>query len=340
MSAPNGARALLDDLRAMVHPALREAVERMDPPSAAISAYHLGWTDEHGAATGSGGGKSVRAGLAVLSAAAAGAPPRVGVAGAVAVELVHNFSLLHDDVIDGDEQRRHRATVWTIWGVPEAILAGDAMVVAAQQALIDSGSARALDALRLLQSATSSIIHGQFEDIRFESRQDVTLEQVTAMAWRKTSSLLAASASIGAVLADASSDVEQALYEYGSRLGSAFQLVDDLLGVWGDPTVTGKPVLSDLRSRKKTLPLTYAVQRGLPESDRLRDWLRSDAELTEDELAGIARLIEICGGRDWAMREARANIERGIAALERVDIPPRVRAALLDLAAFVVGRED
>src|ERR1700742_5021396 len=123
--------------RDMVLPAMRAAVERMDPTSAAISSYHLGWTDENGEAQKSSGGKAMRPALALLSARAAGAPAEIGVPGAVAVELVHNFSLLHDDVMDGDTERRHRRTVWAIWGAPAAILAGDALLALAHEVLLE-----------------------------------------------------------------------------------------------------------------------------------------------------------------------------------------------------------
>jgi geranylgeranyl diphosphate synthase type I len=340
LSTATSARALLDELRVVVEPAMRSAVEAMDPVSSAISAYHLGWTEADGTPVASSGGKAVRSGLAVLSAQAAGAHAEIGIPGAVAVELVHNFSLLHDDVIDGDEQRRHRPTVWAIWGVADAILAGDAMLVAAQRALVDAPQGDAIGALRLLQNATQSIIHGQFEDIRFETRQDVTLEECLAMAGRKTSSLLSASAAIGAVLAGAPEATIAALAEFGERLGAAFQLVDDLLGIWGDPSVTGKPVLSDLRSRKKTLPVTYSLSTGRPEAAALRDFLAGTGDAPDDQLAEMARIIEVCGGRDWAMREAQSQIGLAARALDDAGIPEPARGQLIDVAAFVARRDD
>ena len=183
-----------------------------------------------------------------------------GLPGAVAVELVHNFSLLHDDLMDGDLERRHRRTVWAIWGAPDrdpgrrrAARAG------ARGAARDRPSPAPAAPRWLLATTTRELTRGQVQDVAFESRSDVTLDECLDMAGGKTGALLAASAAIGAVLAGAADDVVDALTTFGSQFGLAFQLVDDVLGIWGDPTVTGKPVYSDLRSRKKSLPVTYAL---------------------------------------------------------------------------------
>jgi geranylgeranyl diphosphate synthase type I len=325
--------------RDTVLPAMRAAVDRMDPTSAAISSYHLGWTDEAGQPQKVTGGKAVRPALALLSARAAGAAAEVGVPGAVAVELVHNFSLVHDDVMDGDTERRHRRTVWAVWGVPSAILTGDAMLTVAQEVLLDSGSPHAMEALRVLLGATRELIRGQVDDVAFETRDDVSLAECQQMAAGKTGALLAASASIGAVLATGPSATSAALSSYGDHLGAAFQLVDDLLGIWGDPAVTGKPVLNDLRSRKRSLPVTYALSRGGVAGRELGDWLRTSGEDSETDLLRAAQLVEDGGGRRWAAREAERRMRLAQAALEEGDIPVDVRDELNDLARFVVTRD-
>src|SRR5262249_55207275 len=181
-----------------------------------------GWTEADGRPATGCSGKALRPALALLSAQAAGAPLEAGLPGAVAVELVHNFSLLHDDVMDGDAQRRHRPTVWAVWGVPTAILAGDAMLAAAQEVLLASGSAHGPQAALLLLQATRELIRGQHEDLAFERRRDVTVEECLRMAEGKTGALLAASAAIGAVLAGAPAEVVEALEGYGDHLGLAF----------------------------------------------------------------------------------------------------------------------
>jgi geranylgeranyl diphosphate synthase, type I len=326
--------------RDAVVPALRKAVARLDPTTRAHASYHLGWTDAEGRPTAGNGGKAVRPALALLSAEAAGAPAHAGVPGAVAVELVHNFSLLHDDLMDGDVERRHRPTVWAVWGASAAILTGDALLALAQEVLLDCSSPHATAAGRLLAGATRELIRGQVEDLAFEKRNDVTVEQCLNMAAAKTGSLLSASAAVGAVLAGAEADVADALSMYGAHVGLAFQLVDDLLGIWGDPAVTGKPVFSDLRSRKKSLPVTYALSQGGPAARELAAWLATPDAVSEDDLRRAAQLVADAGGREWAATEAERRMRLGESALAEVALPDRPRADLIALGRFIVHRES
>jgi geranylgeranyl diphosphate synthase, type I len=332
--------------RDAVAPATRAFLARLDDTSAAIAAYHLGWTDVAGAPIPGGGGKAVRPALATLSAQAAGAAAQVGIPGAVAVELVHNFSLVHDDVMDGDTERRHRPTVWAVWGATSAILTGDALLALAQEVLLEGISPHRAAAARLLAEATRHLIRGQVQDVAFERRQDVTVAECLEMVSGKTGALISASAAIGAVLAGAAPEVVDALSTFGAQLGIAFQLVDDVLGIWGDPEVTGKPVFSDLRSRKKSLPVTYALTQGGRPGRELAEWLASAAPTGADptgaDLTGVARaadLIDAAGGRDWAAAEARRRIKAATRALAGVPILSGPREELIAIAHFIVARE-
>ncbi|MBV9141951.1 MAG: polyprenyl synthetase family protein [Pseudonocardiales bacterium] len=339
--APSALRRAQD----VVAPATRAFIARLDDTSAAIASYHLGWTDASGAPTGQGGdkggGKAIRPALATLSAQAAGAPAQVGIPGAVAVELVHNFSLVHDDVMDGDTERRHRPTVWAVWGTTSAILTGDALLALAQEVLLEGSSPHRAAAARLLAEATRHLIRGQVQDVAFERRGDVTVAECLEMVSGKTGALITASAAIGAVLAGASAEVVAALSTFGAQLGIAFQLVDDLLGIWGNPEHTGKPVFSDLRLRKKTLPVTYALTHGGSPGRELADWL-AGSEPPGSDSTGAARaadLIEAAGGRDWAATEAQHRLAVATQALAAVPIPTGPREELIAIAHFIVTRE-
>lgn len=325
--------------RDLVDPALRAAVDRLDPTSRRLARYHLGWTTADGAQAHAGSGKAIRPALAVLAACAVGGPDTVAVPGAVAVELVHNFSLLHDDLMDGDVERRHRTTVWALWGAPAAILTGDAMLALATQVLLDAGTPEGVAAAGLLADATRQLISGQFDDLAFERRSDVTVEECLAMAAAKTGALLACSAAVGAVLAGADRASVDAVSDYGAELGLAFQLVDDLLGIWGEPDATGKPVGSDLRARKKSLPVTYAMTRGGDAGRELADWLATDGPDTASDIAHAATLVESAGGRAWATEEARRRLVLAERALGRVELLEPPRAELVALGRFVVARE-
>ncbi|MHC0431453.1 polyprenyl synthetase family protein [Streptomyces sp. O3] len=337
--------ALLERGRTMATPVLRAAVDRLAPPMDTVAAYHFGWIDAEGRPSAGDGGKAVRPALALLSAEAAGAAPEVGVPGAVAVELVHNFSLLHDDLMDGDEQRRHRDTVWKVHGPAQAILVGDALFALANEILLEIGTVEAGRATRRLTTATRSLIDGQAQDISYEHRERVSVLECLEMEGNKTGALLACAVSIGAVLGGADDRTADVLEKYGYHLGLAFQAVDDLLGIWGDPEATGKQTWSDLRQRKKSLPVVAALDAGGPASERLAELLAADAKspdfdsFSEEEFAARAALIEEAGGRDWTAQEARRQHTVALEALDAVDMPDRVRAQLTALADFVVVRK-
>jgi geranylgeranyl diphosphate synthase, type I len=325
--------------RGAVTQALRTALEQLDETSRMQAGYHFGWTDLDGQPTGGNGGKAVRPSLALLSAEAAGAPAATGMPGAVAVELVHNFSLLHDDLMDGDVERRHRRTVWSVWGPSSAILTGDALLTLATEVLLDSGSPNAAAATKLLAGATRELIRGQVLDLAFERRAQVTEDECLDMAAAKTGALLSTSAAIGAVLAAGPDRLVAALARYGAELGLAFQLVDDMLGIWGDPEVTGKPVCSDLRSRKKSLPVTYTLAHGGAAAQELAEWLADTGAHDEAALHRAAELVAAAGGRDWAAGEADRRLALALRALDAVDMPDQARDGLVALGEFIVSRE-
>ncbi|MBK3634433.1 polyprenyl synthetase family protein [Streptomyces sp. MBT97] len=337
--------AFLERGRTLATPVLRAAVDRLAPPMDTVAAYHFGWIDAQGNPTDGDGGKAVRPALAVLSAEVTGAAPEVGVPGAVAVELVHNFSLLHDDLMDGDEQRRHRDTVWKVHGPAQAILVGDALFALAGEILLELGTAEAARATHRMTVATRALIDGQAQDISYEHRDRVSVEECLEMEGNKTGALLACASSIGAVLGGADARTADALEKYGYHLGLAFQAVDDLLGIWGDPEATGKQTWSDLRQRKKSLPVVAALAAGGSASERLGEILAADAKssefdsFSEGEFAARAALIEEAGGRDWTAEEARRQHTVALEALNAVDMPEQVRDRFTALADFVVVRK-
>ena len=332
-------QALVD--QALVDQALRSGLQRLDPRSHFLCAYHLGFVDDQGRPDRAGG-KGVRGRLALLSARATGAPVQVGLPAAVAVELVHNFSLLHDDLMDGDAIRRHRPAVWARFGTAEAILAGDAMLSLATELLAEAPGPTVCWALRCLSATTRRLIAGQTRDLAFEGRADVALDACAAMADDKTGSLLSCAASLGAVLADGPADLALALADYGTHLGLAFQLNDDLLGIWGNPQVTGKPVLADLRANKMSLPVVAALRSEKPAAARLagRYPRPPDAPaLDDDALYEVADLVEAAGGRAWVIEAAARELKTALGALHGHAIPGPVEAELVRLGHDLAGRE-
>lgn len=346
MTPTIGVPQVLERTRQAITPAMTAAVDRLAPEIRKLAAYHLGWTDPEGNPIAGAGGKGIRPTLAMLGAAAAWADPEVGVPGGVAIELVHNFSLIHDDIIDSDTERHHRPTVWSLFGVGPAIVAGDALQVLAHQILLEASGEWGPAASAALADATAAMIAGQADDIAFENRRDVTVEQCTAMCAAKTGALLGCAASIGALLAGAPPATVGALRDYGRHLGLAFQAVDDLLGIWGDPARTGKPAGSDLRQRKKSMPVVSALAAGGEEADELRLLIVGSADsdepvppLSSDEIDRARYLVEACGGREWTTVRAKANLDAALGALERVRLSALPHRDLADIAVFVVERE-
>ena len=323
----------LNRARDLVWPALRSAVDTLEPDLRAVAVHHFGWNDD-----GAGGGKAVRPALALASAAAVGGSPETAVDGAIAVELIHNFSLLHDDIMDRDQERHHRPTAWTVFGEARAILAGDALANLATQVLLRRDTAEAARATALLADATARMIAGQSEDMSREGRVGVRVEEVVAMHAAKTGALLSCASAIGAVLAGGDQEVVSRLAGFGIQVGIAFQAVDDLLGIWGRPELTGKPRWNDLRQRKSSLPVVAALEAQCDEAERLRELL-SRADLSEAEIAEAAELVEQCGGRRHASDEAERRLGLALRELDRASIERDAHDELEGLARFIVERE-
>jgi geranylgeranyl diphosphate synthase type I len=330
---------VLTRARFLVQPALRAAVDDLaDQRMRLIAGYHLGWLDAEGREIDGGGGKAIRPTLAVLSAEAGGGAAADGVAAAVAVELVHNFSLLHDDIMDRDVERRHRPTGWVVFGEGQAILAGNAMLTAAVDVLVASGPG-GRNSLPCLLRAVQLLIGGQSEDLALEGQREVGLDEVLHMEAGKTAALLACSASIGALAVGAPPTVVDGLAAYGHELGMAFQLIDDILGIVGDAAVTGKSASSDVRAGKRSAPIVAALTAGSTASTRLAQHLKGGPPESDDDVTQVTKLIDEAGGLEWAAREADRRLARALAQLDAIAIAPQAHAELADLARYVVDRD-
>lgn len=329
--------------RGLADPALRAAVDRLPTSMRRVVGYHFGWSDEHGrpvgTGDGAGGGKSVRPALVLLAARAVGGSAEQAVPAACAAELVHNFTLLHDDVMDRDLTRRHRPTSWSVFGSSAAILAGDALLTLAFDVLAGAGRLAAGIGLRTLSTVLYELVDGQSADLSFEEREDVELPECVRMAAGKTGSLLGGAGALGAMFGGGSPAQVDRLRGFGGHVGLAFQCVDDLLGIWGDPGTTGKTVYSDLVNRKKTLPVVATLTSGTPVGRELAELYHRDGRLSDDELARAAALIETAGGRAWTENQAQEHLARALSCLRGVGLNPRATAELGELARLAVRRD-
>jgi geranylgeranyl diphosphate synthase type I len=332
MTAP----PVLSRARQLVEPSLRKAVATLHPRLRTPVEYHFGWVDVDGSPVTATSGKAVRPALAVLGAEAVGGDAEQAVPGATALELIHNFSLIHDDILDGDRTRRHRRTVWDVFGVDDAIVVGDSVHTLAFQVLLEDGGPLAVAAARRLGEGTMAMITGQVQDMTLDRAPAVSFDECLEMERNKTGALLAHSVAIGAVLAGADDDDIEPLERYGAELGVAFQAIDDVLGIWGDPSVTGKPVGSDLREHKKSMPVAIALTCGGSLAAEVRDAFAGD--MSDDVVQRISDRLADAGIQTQVEQLARSHLDAACAALDERLYLPSATAELLELARFVVAR--
>ncbi len=315
------------DLQAMIadtEAEILQVVDAVDAPATRglydMVRYHLGLDGPPGLS-----GKRLRPLLGLLAYASIAGDHRRALPGAAAVELGHNFSLVHDDIEDRDVERRHRAALWTVYGVGQAINAGDTLFVLSRLALhrltdLGFSDRKVLRLMRLYDDTCLALCEGQYLDIRASDHgAEMSVDGYFDMIGRKTAALIAASVEAGALLATDDQAVVDAYRRFGWALGLAFQVNDDVLGIWGQEQVTGKEP-SDLAKHKKTLPVLYALEHATPgDRERLVDlYARSDS--TGDEVAEVRAILERSGARDYARAEARRFRDEALAALDATGV--------------------
>ncbi len=334
-------------LQAFINHALKDHY----PEVRDMLAYHMGWEGE--GAGPEAQGKRIRPLLVLLCAeAAAGrADSRAenlwqnALPAAVSVELLHNFSLVHDDIQDNSPLRRNRPTVWVKWGMPQAINSGDVLFTLSFLAIQDLAATLpaqvVLEVSRIVQETCLSLTGGQYLDISYEKKPELPEEAYWPMIGGKTSALLACCTELGAVVSGANAACREAFREYGYSLGLAFQVLDDWLGIWGDVAETGKSADSDLVSGKKTLPVVYALSKG---GEFARRWVKGN--VTEEEVPHLAALLEKEGARAYTIDTAERLTAQAMTALQKAAAnSPAGRSsnafrALEDLSALLLKRKS
>ncbi|MFC9299509.1 family 2 encapsulin nanocompartment cargo protein polyprenyl transferase [Streptomyces sp. NPDC057011] len=345
------AAALLERTRETVNPELRRAVESLPGAMRRVAMYHFGWEHADGSPAEGSAGKAIRPALVLAAAQALQGPagqqngqqggqpgrrPDEAVRAAAAVELAHNFTLLHDDVIDNDVRRRGRATAWTVFGIPDAVITGDAMMALALGLLAEDPHPASAAASARLSACVIELCAGQQADCAFEERPDVSLDECLTMATAKTGALLGCACALGALYAGAGPDEVDAMDAFGREAGLAFQLIDDLIGIWGDPGHTGKPAGADLIARKKSLPVVAALTSGTAAGEELAALYAGP--MTGDDVHRAAEAVDRAGGRDWAQAHAADRMGRAVQQLSRAVPDLAAAGGLLALAEFVTRR--
>jgi geranylgeranyl diphosphate synthase type I len=322
-----------------IQTALRDCLAGGDGGLYDLMRYHLGWIDEHGRPSEAVGGKLLRPVLCLLSSEAAGGDVRAAMPAAAAIELLHNFTLIHDDIEDGSETRHGRPALWRLRGVPLALNAGDGMFALARNAMLplqDHGHSpgTVLQAIRILDEATTRLCEGQHLDLAGEvSSREVYLTMIGG----KSAALPAAACAIGALLAGAEDATISGLHEFGRRLGLAFQIFDDVLGIWGNEAAMGKPP-EDLQNGKRSFPLMVALEQASRPQRAVLDRVLHASGRSADDVAASRNLLDELGTRAEAEAAARQNAEAAVASLEALALAHNPRDELIQLARFAADR--
>ena len=302
--------------------------------------YHMGWVDEHMQPASVHPGKQIRPLLCMLACEAAGGDWRQALPAAAAIEILHNFSLVHDDIEDASPTRRGRKTVWTIWGVEQAINTGDAMFALAHLAmnrLIERGvpAPIVVQALRRFDETCLGLTQGQHDDMDFEKRDVVSVAEYMAMIEGKTAVLVSLSTELGARIAGADEATVAHYAQFGLDLGLAFQVKDDILGIWGDESVTGKSAATDITTKKKTLPVLY----GLEQNADLRH-LYATANPDADFVRQVIHLLDECGARTFTQTKASEYSEGSVDHLRAARPNGRAATALHEITEMLLQRNS
>jgi geranylgeranyl diphosphate synthase type I len=298
-------------------------------------AYHLGWEGEGAGSTARG--KRIRPLLVLLTTEAAGGNWENALPAAAGVELVHNFSLIHDDIQDNSPLRRGRKTVWKKWGIAQAINAGDSMFSLAHLALKRLPELCpphvALKASQILPEACLTLTQGQFLDLSYEQRTDLTTEDYWPMISGKTAALLSTCTQLGALIAEADQTTQEAYHSFGKHIGLSFQVQDDILGIWGDAAHTGKSAASDLLSGKKSLPVLFGLAQNGNFAQR---WIRGP--LLSEEITAMADQLEQEGALEFSRQTADSLTQKALNALKTANPQDPAKQALYELTDKLTKR--
>lgn len=329
-------RALDDFLRAHLGGRHPPALDRM-------IRYHLGWQEADGSPA-QAGGKALRPALCLLACEAAGAGPARAIPAAAAIELVHNFSLVHDDIQDRDEKRHHRPTVWSVWGDAQAINAGDALLALARLAIlrcVETGvsAETTLEAARLLDERTLEMVEGQVMDLEFEGTADVRLPAYLSMIEKKTGALFDCALRMGGLIAGATPQSTERLGRCGRLLGLTFQIRDDMLGIWGAEDRTGKEAAADVRRRKKSLPVVFALSHS-DESVRteVRRVYRQQV-VTGEGVTAVLAALERAGAQQYCAGLASEKKDEALNELHAAGLSGAAADDLRQAAEFLLERD-
>jgi len=324
-------------VRSTVLPVVEQQVTALEPTLARVCLYHLGFTDERGDPSSGGGGKLTRASLMTAAADGVGLRPEDVRSQAAAVELLHNATLIHDDIIDADELRRGRRATWTVFGTGLAVLAGDALQALGLRMVVDDPGPGRAEISSVFAEALGLVHAGQARELTFRLGPGNGIAEYDRIVEEKASALLECALVTPALRAGKPEHVLAALRAAGRHLGFALQIANDVEDIWGDPAVTGKPDRGDIQRRNPTFPVLAALSAGSQASDQLRQLWQVD-NTTAAHLQAVADLIEETGGRHTAEQLSRRHLDSAVEQLRRAELSSAATTELIALFDRIVNR--
>jgi geranylgeranyl diphosphate synthase type I len=331
---------LMDNMLPAIETELKQVVSRLDESRThgfhEMLTYHLGWSGPGAGPEATG--KRIRPLLLLLTCAACGAAWQPALSAAACMELIHNFSLVHDDIQDGSEIRRGRLTIWKKWGMAQAINVGDVLFILAQQALLEIRNnftpEIALKSGAIVHEACLALSSGQFLDISYENQPDLIIQDYWPMISGKTAALLSACTQVGALLGGADEPAQENYRKFGYYIGLAFQMQDDYLGIWGDSAMTGKSNESDLATGKKTLPVLYGLEKKGPFALR---W--AEGPIFPDEVGHLSDQLAREGAKSYTQNSIDQMTDLALKFLRATATQGEAWDALYDLANNLLNRQ-
>lgn len=336
--------AVLEGYRSEIDAELKSVLSERRSPLYDMMRYHLGWIDEKGNQREAPAGKALRPALCLLACEATGGEYHQALPAAAAIELVHNYSLIHDDIQDNDRERRYRPTVWAVWGKPQAINAGTAMRILTNIALSHLGKLgippeKRLLVQQMLDETSLRLIEGQYLDISYETRLDITVSDYLQMIEGKTAALIACALEAGALLGTPNENLIEDFRAAGLNLGLAFQIKDDILGIWGDKDVTGKSPASDIRRRKKTLPIVHTLETARNGGkETLVRFYQNGRDIDDESVADIMAILKEAGAQAYAQRMTESYSRKARCIIDMLALERTARHDFEELLDFLEGR--
>jgi len=330
--------------RSEIDAELRKVLAKHQLPMYNMVRYHLGWIDEKNNPLGNSTGKALRPTLCLLAYEATGNDFHKILPASASIELMHNFSLIHDDIQDNDKERRGRPTVWSIWGIPQAINAGTAARILSNLALMHLTKygisiEKLLRAQNILDDSCLRMIEGQYLDISFENRLDIGIDDYIEMIDRKTAALISCSLELGALLGTNDESSIEHFRFFGKNLGLAFQIRDDILGIWGNGQKTGKPLGSDIQRRKKSLPIVYALEKADKEAREELVNLYQSTVIDNSDLNKVLAILDSVQAKSQSQNLAEEYRDKALNEMRKIKLTIWARDNLEEMAYFLVERE-